>query len=203
MSFVNYAAREITLKIVYYGAGLCGKTTNVRRLHADTAEDRRGQLIELATDTERTLMFDFAPLVVGEIRGFTLRPHVYSVPGQIFYAATRRLIVRGADAIVFVADSQADRGDANEIAAEHLEGDLREHFGDPRSVPCVMQYNKRDKPDAMPLAHMQRALNPHGWPEFEAVASLGFGVQTTARAAIRLAVRGLQRELGERGLAAH
>lgn len=197
MSFVNYAAREITLKIVYYGAGLGGKTTNVRVLHGGTAADRRGRLVELSTDEERTLMFDFAPLAVGEVRGFGLRTHVYSVPGQIFYAATRRLIVRGADAIVFVADSNPGRFEANEISLEHLEADLTEHFGDPRSVPCVMQYNKRDVPEASPLAHMQRALNPHGWPEFEAVALHGIGVQTTARAALKLAVRGLQRELGE------
>lgn len=195
MSFVNYAAREITLKIVYYGAGLSGKTTNVRQLHAGTAEDRRGKMVELSTDEERTLMFDFAPLAVGEIHGFRLRSHVYSVPGQIFYAATRRLIVRGADAIVFVADSQPGRCEANEIAAEHLEADLSEHFGDPREVPCVMQYNKRDVAEAMPIAQLQRGLNAHGWPEFEAVASQGFGVQTTARAAIKLAVRGMQREL--------
>jgi mutual gliding-motility protein MglA len=196
MPFVNYAAREITLKIVYYGAGLSGKTTNVRHLHRGTAPERRGRLVELATDEERTLMFDFAPLEIGEVHGFRLRSHVYSVPGQIFYAATRRLIVRGTDAIVFVADSQVSRREANEIAAEHLEGDLAEHFGDPRSVPCVMQYNKRDLAEVSPLAQMQRALNPHGWPEFEAVASSGIGVQTTAREALKLAVRALQRQLG-------
>lgn len=197
MAFVNYAAREITLKIVYYGPGLGGKTTNVRSLHGGTATERRGKLVELSTDEERTLMFDFAPLAVGEVHGFRLRTHVYSVPGQIFYAATRRLIVRGSDAIVFVADSNPDRFDANEISLEHLEVDLTEHFGDPRSVPCVMQYNKRDVPDATPLAHMQRVLNPHGWPEYEAVALHGLGVQTTSRAALKLAVRGLQREFGE------
>lgn len=196
MSFVNYAAREITLKIVYYGAGLSGKTTNVRQLHAGTAAERRGKLVELSTDEERTLMFDFAPLAIGEIHGFRLRTHIYSVPGQIFYAATRRLIVRGADAIVFVADSQETRMEANEVALEHLDADVAEHFGDSRSVPCVMQYNKRDVPEAAPLAQLQRALNRQGWPEFEGVASLGIGVQTTARAAIKLAVRGLQREFG-------
>lgn len=196
MSFVNYAAREITLKIVYYGAGLSGKTTNVRQLHAGTAPERRGKMVELSTDEERTLMFDFAPLAIGEIHGYRLRTHVYSVPGQIFYQATRRLIVKGADAMVFVADSQSARMEANEIAVEHLEADLCEHFGDARSVPCVMQYNKRDVPEATPLAQLQRALNHHGWPEFEGVASLGIGVQTTARAAIKLAVRGLQREFG-------
>jgi mutual gliding-motility protein MglA len=197
MAFVNYAAREITLKIVYYGPGLGGKTTNVRSLHGGTAPERRGKLVELSTDEERTLMFDFAPLAVGEVRGFRLRTHVYSVPGQIFYAATRRLIVRGADAIVFVSDSNPDRFDANEISLEHLEVDLTEHFGDPRGVPCVMQYNKRDLLDATPLTHMQRVLNPHGWPEYEAVALHGIGVQTTSRAALKLAVRGLQREFGE------
>ena len=196
MSFVNYAGREITLKIVYYGPGLSGKTTNVQQLHGGTPADRRGPLVKLATDEERTLMFDFAPLAVGEVHGYRLRTHVYSVPGQIWYAATRRLIVRGADAIVFVADSQPERLDATEISLEHLEVDLTEHFGDPRSVPCVMQYNKRDLPDATSLAQMQRAFNRHGWPEYEAVAAHGIGVQTTARAALKLAMRGLQRELG-------
>ncbi len=196
MSFVNYAAREITLKLVYYGPGLSGKTTNVRQLHGGTAEDRRGRLIELATDEERTLMFDFAPLTVGQIHGFALRFHVYSVPGQIFYAATRRLIVRGADAIIFVADSQEPRQEANVISLEHLESDLREHFGHPDAVPCVMQYNKRDHPEAVPLPRLQRTLNPRHWPEFEAIAARGFGVQTTSRAAIKLALRSTQRELG-------
>lgn len=196
MSFVNYATREITLKIVYYGPGYSGKTTNVRSLHGRTPPERRGNMVTLATEEERTLMFDFAPLTVGEIHGFRLRTFVYSVPGQIFYQATRRLIVRGADAIVFVADSQAGRLEANEIAVEHLELDLSEHFGDPRSVPCVMQYNKRDVAEALPLAQLQRALNHRGWPEYEAVASAGIGVETTARAALKLAVRGLQREFG-------
>jgi signal recognition particle receptor subunit beta len=195
MSFVNYAGREITLKLVYYGPGLSGKTTNVRQLHHGTAEDRRGRLLELNTDTERTLMFDFAPLTVGQLHGFALRFHVYSVPGQIFYAATRRLIVRGADAIVFVADSQPARFEANVESLENLEGDLREHFGHPDAVPCIMQYNKRDNPDAVPLVQLQRALNPRQWPEFEAIAANGFGVQTTSRAAIKLAVRGTQRDL--------
>ena len=194
MAFVNYAAREITCKLVYYGPGLGGKTTNVRQLYLGTSPERRGQIIELATDQERTLMFDFAPLTIGEIQGFTLRFHVYSVPGQIFYAATRRLIVRGADAIVFVADSQEGRIEANVESAENLEGDLCEHFGDATSVPCVMQYNKRDCPGAVPIPRLQRALNPRGWPEYEAIAVGGFGVQTTGRAAMQLAMRAIRRE---------
>ena len=196
MSFLNYAARELTLKLVYYGPGLSGKTTNVRQLYGRTAPERRGRLIELATDQERTLMFDFAPLSLGKIGGLALRCHVYSVPGQIFYAATRRLIVRGSDAIVFVADSQEDRLEANIESALNLEHDLREHFGDPAQVPCVMQYNKRDSPSALDLGALQRTLNPHHWPEFEAIAALGFGVQTTSREALRLALRASQRDLG-------
>lgn len=196
MAFVNYASREITCKIVYYGAGLGGKTTNVRHLYHGTAPDRRGTLIELDTDTERTVMFDFVPLTMGQLHGFTLRFGVYSVPGQIFYAATRRLVVRGADAVVFVADSQEARFDANVESAENLEADLREHYGDPASVPCVMQYNKRDCPEPVPLQKLQKALNPHGWPEFEAIALRGFGVETTGRAAMRLAVRAIRRQLG-------
>jgi mutual gliding-motility protein MglA len=197
MSFINYAARELTLKLVYYGPGLSGKTTNVRQLHGGTAPDRRGRLIELATDEERTLMFDFAPLSIGSVGGFALRCHVYSVPGQIFYAATRRLIVRGADAIVFVADSQEARLEANIESVENLEGDLREHFGDPASVPCVMQYNKRDSPSALAIGALQRALNPRNWPEFEAIAAHGFGVQTTGRAALRMALRATRSDLGD------
>ncbi len=196
MSFLNYAARELTLKLVYYGPGLSGKTTNVRQLYGRTAPERRGRLIELATDEERTLMFDFAPLALGKVAGLTLRCHVYSVPGQIFYAATRRLIVRGSDVIVFVADSQEDRLEANIESVENLEHDLREHFGDPALVPCVMQYNKRDCPGALDLGVLQRTLNPHHWPEFEAIAALGFGVQTTSREALRLALRASQRDLG-------
>lgn len=196
MAFVNYAAREITLKVVYYGCGLSGKTTNVRQLHGGTAPERRGQLLELATEAERTLMFDFAPLALGQLHGFGLRFHVYSVPGQIFYAATRRLIARGADAVVFVADSQEARLDANIEALEGLEGDLREHFGDPLAVPCVVQYNKRDVASALPLGPLQRHLNPRGLPEFEAIAARGFGVLTTARAAMKLALRAVQRDLG-------
>ncbi len=196
MSVLNYAAREITLKLVYYGPGLSGKTTNVRQLHGAAAEDRRGRLIELTTDQERTLMFDFAPLTIGQLHGFTLRIHVYSVPGQIFYAATRRLIVRGADAVIFVADSQEARFEVNIESLENLEHDLREHFGHPDAVPCIMQYNKRDSPSALPLATLQRALNPRQWPEYEAIAARGFGVQTTSRAAIKLALRATQRDLG-------
>lgn len=196
MSFVNYAAREITLKVVYYGPGYSGKTTNVAQFYNGTAPERRGRLLQLNTDEERTLMFDFAPLALGEIHGFKLRFHVYSVPGQIFYAATRRLIVRGADAIVFVADSQEGRFEANVESAENLEQDLREHFGDPATVPCVMQYNKRDTPTALSIGKLQRAVNRRNWPEFEAIAAQGFGVQTTGRAAIRLALRATQRDLG-------
>lgn len=196
MSFLNYAARELTLKLVYYGPGLSGKTTNVRQLYGGTAPERRGRLIELATDEERTLMFDFAPIALGSIGDLKLRCHVYSVPGQIFYAATRRLIVRGTDAIVFVADSQEARLEANVESVENLDRDLREHFGDPAQVPCVMQYNKRDRPGALDIGALQRALNPQHWPEFEAIAANGFGVQTTGRAALRLAIRASQRDLG-------
>ncbi len=203
MSFVNYAAREITCKLVYYGAGLCGKTTNVQQMYERAAPERRGRLLELNTDQERTLMFDFMPLTVGELHGFTLRFHVYSVPGQIFYAATRRLIVRGADAIVFVADSQEARFEANVESVENLEADLREHFGDAHHVPCVMQYNKRDCPGAVSIGRLQRALNPHGWPELEAIAVQGFGVQTTSRTAMKLAIQQIRHELGPSHQSAH
>jgi signal recognition particle receptor subunit beta len=187
MPFVNYAAKEINLKLVYYGPGLSGKTENARWIHLKTEPSRRGALLRLNTESERTLFFDFMPLTLGTIGGFRLRVHVYTVPGQIYYAATRKLVMRSADGVVFVADSQAPRMEANCESLDNLGRDVEEHgleLGD----AYVMQYNKRDTPAALPVAELRAALNPGGWPEFEAVAPRGDGVFDTLRAVARRAV---------------
>jgi hypothetical protein len=191
MPFVNYAAKEINLKLVYYGPGLSGKTENAKWIHRKTDPERRGALLQLTTDSERTLFFDFMPLTLGTIGGFRVRVHVYTVPGQIYYAATRKLVMRSADGVVFVADSQEQRMDANVESLDNLHRDVAEHRLDLGDA-YVMQYNKRDTPDALPLAELRAALNPAGWPEFEAVAVRGDGVFDTLRAVTRLAVAQLQ-----------
>ncbi|WAS92815.1 GTP-binding protein [Nannocystis punicea] len=191
MPFVNYAAKEINLKLVYYGPGLSGKTENAKWIHRKTDPERRGALLQLTTDSERTLFFDFMPLTLGTIRGFRVRVHVYTVPGQIYYAATRKLVMRSADGVVFVADSQEQRMDANVESLDNLHRDVAEHRLDLGDA-YVMQYNKRDTPDALPLAELRAALNPAGWPEFAAVAVRGDGVFDTLRAVTRLAVAQLQ-----------
>ena len=144
MSFINYASREINCKIVYYGPGLCGKTTNLQFVYQKTAPDAKGKMISLATETERTLFFDFLPLALGEIRGFKTRFHLYTVPGQVFYDASRKLILKGVDGVVFVADSQEARMDANEESLRNLEDNLKENGFDLKNLPYVLQFNKRD-----------------------------------------------------------
>ncbi len=182
MSFINYSAREINCKIVYYGPGLCGKTTNLQYVYNKTNPDLKGKMISLATETERTLFFDFLPLALGEIRGFKTRFHLYTVPGQVFYDASRKLILKGVDGVVFVADSQVERMDANLESADNLRANLREQGFDPDRIPTVIQYNKRDLPNAAPLEEMRRLLNPRGLPEFEACATVGKGVFETLKA---------------------
>jgi mutual gliding-motility protein MglA len=181
MSFINYAAREINCKIVYYGPGLCGKTTNLQYVYQKTNPDLKGKMISLATETERTLFFDFLPLALGEIRGFKARFHLYTVPGQVFYDASRKLILKGVDGAVFVADSQPAREEANLESLENLQSNLVEHGLELSSLPWVMQYNKRDLPDAMPVEEMRKLLNPTGVPEFSACATSGEGVFETLK----------------------
>src|SRR5574342_1245258 len=144
MSFVNYSSREINCKIVYYGPGLCGKTTNLQYIHKRMAPDSRGKMISLATETERTLFFDFLPLSMGEVRGFKTRFHLYTVPGQVFYDASRKLILKGVDGVIFVADSQSERMDANLESIDNLNINLQEQGYDLNRIPYVIQYNKRD-----------------------------------------------------------
>ena len=151
MSFINFAAREINCKIVYYGAGLGGKTTNLQHIYQTTAEQQKGKMISLATETERTLFFDFLPLDLGSVRGFKTRIHLYTVPGQVFYDASRKLILRGVDGIVFVADSQQERMDANAEALDNLMSNLKEHGYDFGKIPYVLQLNKRDLPNVLPV----------------------------------------------------
>lgn len=181
MSFINFAAREINCKIVYYGAGLGGKTTNLQWIFDQTLRKTGGKMISLATESDRTLFFDFLPLDLGTVRGFKTRFHLYTVPGQVFYDASRKLILRGVDGVVFVADSQEERMDANIEALDNLEENLREHGYDFRKIPYVLQLNKRDLPNALPVEDLKRELVKKGEPVFEAVAYQGVGVFETLR----------------------
>ena len=166
MSFINYASREINCKIVYYGPGLCGKTTNLQYVYQKTAAEAKGKMISLATETERTLFFDFLPLALGEIRGFKTRFHLYTVPGQVFYDASRKLILKGVDGVVFVADSQEERYDANIESLDNLRFNLQEQGYDLDKLPFIIQYNKRDLPNAMPVDELRRDLNLYRCPGF-------------------------------------
>jgi signal recognition particle receptor subunit beta len=181
MSFINYSAREINCKIVYYGPGLCGKTTNLLYIYKKTNPDSKGKMISLATETERTLFFDFLPLSLGSIRGFKVRFHLYTVPGQVFYDASRKLILRGVDGVVFVGDSQVERMEANVESVENLRKNLQEQGFNPDTVPFVVQYNKRDLPNVVPTVELEKALNPRKVPSFEAVAMSGTGVFETLK----------------------
>ena len=162
MSMINYASREINCKIVYYGPGLGGKTTNLEHVYGKVTPDTRGKLISLATETERTLFFDFLPVDLGSIRGFKTRFHLYTVPGQVYYNASRKLILKGVDGIVFVGDSQIERMEANQEAMQNLYDNMAEYGYDLTKMPFVIQYNKRDLPNAAPIKELQAAMNP-GW----------------------------------------
>ena len=181
MSFINFAAREINCKIVYYGAGLGGKTTNLQVIYQKTADQQKGKMISLATETERTLFFDFLPLDLGSVRGFKTRIHLYTVPGQVFYDASRKLILRGVDGIVFVADSQEQRMDANVEALENLMSNLKEHGYDFNKIPYVLQLNKRDLPNILPVDMLATELRKKNEPIVEAVAFQGTGVFETLK----------------------
>ena len=163
MSMINYASREINCKLVYYGPGLGGKTTNLEHVYNKIAPTARGKMISLATETERTLFFDFLPVDLGTIRGFKVKFHLYTVPGQVYYNASRKLILKGVDGVVFVADSQIERMEANIEAMQNLYDNMSQHGYDLTQIPFVIQYNKRDLPNAAPIAELQAALNP-GWP---------------------------------------
>jgi signal recognition particle receptor subunit beta len=193
MSFINLMAREINCKIVYYGPGLCGKTTNLQYIYERTNPDAKGKMISLATETDRTLFFDFLPLALGEIRGFKTRFYLYTVPGQVFYDASRKLILKGVDGVVFVADSQIARMEANQESLENLRTNLAEQGYSLDKIPFVMQYNKRDMPDIATVEELREALNPAMVPEFEACARTGVGVFDTLKAVAKLVLTELKK----------
>jgi hypothetical protein len=186
MTFINYAAREINCKIVYYGPGLGGKTTNIQHIYDRTNPSAKGKLISLATESDRTLFFDFLPIELGTIRGFRTRFHLYTVPGQVFYDASRKLILKGVDGVVFVADSQEVRMDANTESVCNLRENLRENGYDLQTIPYVLQLNKRDLPTAVPAPEMIAVLRVKDEPVFEAVALRGLGVFDTLKSVVKL-----------------
>ncbi len=193
MSFINYSSREINCKIVYYGPGLCGKTTNLQYIYNRTNPDAKGKMISLATETERTLFFDFLPLSLGEIRGFKTRFHLYTVPGQVFYDASRKLILKGVDGVVFVADSQIDRMEANMESMENLSYNLKEQGYELENLPYVVQYNKRDLPNVASVEELRSLLNPGSVPDFESVSTTGQGVFDTLKAVAKLVLTELKK----------
>ena len=194
MVLFNHATREMTAKIVYYGPGLCGKTTNLQFIYDSLpAQVKKGKLLSLATKTDRTLFFDFLPLELGKIRGMKTRVQLYTVPGQVFYDASRKLILRGVDGVVFVADSQEERMDANYEALENLQENLKEHNYDLMKIPYVLQLNKRDLPSAMPMENLKKALVKKGEPVLEAVAYKGVGVFETLKETARLVLAELKK----------
>jgi len=185
LTFINYVAREINCKLVYYGPGLGGKTTNLQHIYEITNPENKGKMISLATETERTLFFDFLPIELGQIRGFSMRFHLYTVPGQVFYDASRKLILKGVDGVVFVADSQEERLDANLESLSNLNLNLKEQGFDLNKIPYVLQLNKRDLPNALPADRLKKLLLVKGEPVFEAVAPKGNGVMETLKAVAR------------------
>ena len=194
MSFVNRMTKEVNCKIVYYGAGLCGKTANLNYIHAATKPESRGKMISLETETERTLFFDFMPLDLGKIGEYKVRFHLYTVPGQVFYDASRKLILKGADGVIFVADSQEARVEANIESLENLEANLAAYGSSLATVPHVIQYNKRDMPSAMSLEQLRETCNLHKAPEFEATAKTGEGVFETLKGLAKLVLTQLSKQ---------
>jgi signal recognition particle receptor subunit beta len=193
MTFINYASREINCKIVYYGPGLCGKTTNIQYIYDRTNPGAKGKLISLATETDRTLFFDFLPLDLGSVKGFKVRFHLYTVPGQVFYDASRKLILKGVDGVIFVADSQNERMEANEESVYNLKTNLKEQGYDLQVIPYVLQLNKRDLPNVATVEEMVQKLQQKKEPVFEAVASKGVGVFETLKAVARQALNDLRK----------
>lgn len=196
MSLVNYSTREITSKIVYYGPGRSGKTTNLQYIHSQVPEDRRGRMVSLATETDRTLFFDFLPLDLGTISGFQTRFQLYTVPGQVYYDATRKLVLQGADGVVFVADSQRAMRDENVESFRNLQVNLLEQGTDPRTIPICLQYNKRDLPDVLSMEEMDDLLNYRDLPRYEARALAGAGVFDTLRGISEQVLRRLSQRFG-------
>lgn len=193
MSFINFGAREINCKLVYYGPGLGGKTMNLQWIYDNANPNQKGKMISLATEADRTLFFDFLPLDLGTVRGFKTRFHLYTVPGQVFYEASRKLILKGADGVVFVADSQGERMDANLETFDNLQEHLREHGLDFKTIPYVLQLNKRDLPNALPIEDLKKELQMKGEPVIEAVAFQGVGVFETLKEVAKLVLAELKK----------
>jgi hypothetical protein len=194
MSSINHHTREINVKIVYYGPGLCGKTSSLQCLHRNLPDSQRGQLVSLATSVDRTLFFDFLPVKLPKVRDFNVRISLYTVPGQVHYNATRRLVLQGCDGVVFVADSQRARHDANIESLQNLDDNLRSHGMDPAAVPVVLQFNKRDLPDVMDVAELSADLNPRRHPAFETCALSGKGIAEALKTIIRLVLADLKKK---------
>ncbi len=191
MSMINYASREINCKIVYYGTGLGGKTTNLEYIYSRVNPDTKGKMISLATETERTLFFDFLPIDLGEVRGFKTRFHLYTVPGQVYYNASRRLILKGVDGLVFVADSQATRAEANIESMHNLYDNLETYGYDLETIPFAIQYNKRDMPNVLSPEELRAQINPVSVPDFEGIAIEGKGVFETLSCVSKLVIKAL------------
>ena len=202
MVLFNYSTKELTAKVVYYGPGLCGKTTNLQWVHEKLPIKNKGKMLSLATETDRTLFFDFLPIEIGTIRGMRTRIQLYTVPGQVFYNATRRMVLKGADAVVFVCDSQEAMLDANLESYENMRQNLEANEIDPEEVPLVLQYNKRDLPNALPIEILNERMNPHNVPFYEAIAVKGVGVEDTLKAVTKLVFKALSAKYGDGGAAA-
>ncbi len=194
MVLINYATKEIVAKVVYYGPGLCGKTTNLQHIYTKLNPKKRGKMISIATQADRTLFFDFLPVELGVVQGFKVRFQLYTVPGQVFYGATRRLVLKGADAVVFVADSQADVLSKNVESLEDLKQNLVENGLDPQTIPIVFQYNKRDLPNILDAALLDGKVNFRQAPFYEASAITGMGVMETIKGVITLLIQDLKRK---------
>ncbi|WP_029215319.1 GTP-binding protein [Kallotenue papyrolyticum] len=188
MALINVAAREIHCKIVYYGPGMGGKTTNLQWIHSQVPRANKGELLSIATETERTLFFDFLPLDLGKVRGFQTRFHLYTVPGQVLYERTRVAVLNGADGVVFVADSQRHKLEENINSLKELARNIQKQGKKFQEFPLVLQYNKRDLPNVLPVAVLDKYLNPFGWPRFEACAASGPGVFDTLKAISKLVI---------------
>jgi len=198
MSLVNYSTREITCKIVYYGPGRSGKTSNLQYVHAYVPDERKGPMVSLATETDRTLFFDFLPLDLGTISGFRTRVQLYTVPGQVYYNATRKLVLRGADGVVFVADSQREKMEENVDSLRNLHENLLEENVELGDFPMVLQYNKRDLPGIMSVADLDDTLNFRDVPAFPAAALTGEGVFDTLKAVSQLTLQSLSRRFRQK-----
>ncbi len=197
MAVINYSKKEISAKIVYYGPSVCGKTTNIQSIYASITPNQKGKLVSLATEADRTLFFDFLPIEIANIRGFKTRLHFYTVPGQVYYNSTRRAVLTGVDGLVFVADSQRDKMEENVESLANLEENLNYYGKSIKTLPLVIQYNKRDLPDATPVAEMDQILNPDGYPYFESVATTGEGVLQTLTKITKLVLKHI--EMGTSG----